>query len=295
MSEDDLHDLGTTLEDILGSDLAYECYPIHAMEATLLNIRQVLFQGMGRYGFVPEPPPRMPMGGPPMYPGGYESHFGGYSPPSFGGIPPPGYGRGYGGPSFGMNPTAPFDESSPPPGHGGRHGSPRFGNPYPRATSQPGSPPPGAGSSYRSAPPRPFQTEQEEMKDLYAILGVSRTATKEDLEKAKKDLNMKYHPNRVQQAGGSEEEIKKANEKTAEINEALNVLMDDRKRKFYDDTGEMPDEIRMMAWEEMQQRGGRFGGRGMGKGSRFGGGGYAGGNGGFGGYGGPSMGGHGRW
>lgn len=62
--------------------------------------------------------------------------------------------------------------------------------------------------------------------DYYATLGVSRTAKPEEIKKAYRKLARKYHPD----AGGDEAKFK-------EINEAYEVLSDDKKRKLYDQYG----------------------------------------------------------
>lgn len=67
-------------------------------------------------------------------------------------------------------------------------------------------------------------------KDYYEILGVSRTASKEEIKKAYKKLAMKYHPDR--NPGNKE-----AEEKFKEITEAYEVLANDEKRAMYDRYG----------------------------------------------------------
>ncbi len=67
-------------------------------------------------------------------------------------------------------------------------------------------------------------------RDYYEILGVSRTATKEEIKKAYRRLALKYHPDR--NPGDKE-----AEEKFKEAAEAYEVLSDDEKRRIYDQFG----------------------------------------------------------
>lgn len=62
--------------------------------------------------------------------------------------------------------------------------------------------------------------------DYYKTLGVPRDAKAEDIKKAYRKLARKHHPD----AGGDEAKFK-------EINEAYEVLSDDKKRKLYDQYG----------------------------------------------------------
>jgi len=64
-------------------------------------------------------------------------------------------------------------------------------------------------------------------KDYYKILGISKGASKEELKRAYRELAHKYHPDK---AGGDEKRFK-------EINEAYQVLSDDKKRAQYDQFG----------------------------------------------------------
>ncbi|SEF74459.1 molecular chaperone DnaJ [Caloramator fervidus] len=67
-------------------------------------------------------------------------------------------------------------------------------------------------------------------KDYYAILGVDRNATDEEIKKAFRKLALQYHPDR--NPGNKE-----AEEKFKEINEAYQVLSDPQKRAQYDQFG----------------------------------------------------------
>ncbi len=64
-------------------------------------------------------------------------------------------------------------------------------------------------------------------KDYYNILGVSKSASDDEIKKAYRKLAHKYHPDK---AGGDEKKFK-------EINEAYQVLSDKTKRQQYDQFG----------------------------------------------------------
>jgi molecular chaperone DnaJ len=65
------------------------------------------------------------------------------------------------------------------------------------------------------------------MKDFYEILGVSETATSDEIKKAYRSLALKYHPDK-------NPDNKEAEEKFKEISAANDILSDDNKRKEYD-------------------------------------------------------------
>lgn len=67
------------------------------------------------------------------------------------------------------------------------------------------------------------------MADLYAVLGVNRTATSNEIKSAYRRLARKYHPDVNSDPS--------APAKFAQINEAYHTLIDSDRRKFYDRTG----------------------------------------------------------
>ncbi|MFA7195327.1 MAG: DnaJ domain-containing protein, partial [Candidatus Neomarinimicrobiota bacterium] len=67
-------------------------------------------------------------------------------------------------------------------------------------------------------------------KDYYDILGVSKTATGEELKKAYRKLAVKYHPDK-------NPDNKEAEEKFKQAAEAYSVLSDPEKRRRYDQFG----------------------------------------------------------
>jgi molecular chaperone DnaJ len=95
-------------------------------------------------------------------------------------------------------------------------------------------------------------------KDLYAILGVPRTATQEEIKKAYRKLARRYHPD-VNPGN------KEAEEKFKEISEAHEILSDPEKRKLYDEFGMAGlqagfDADRARAYEQWQRQQREFGG-----------------------------------
>ena len=86
-------------------------------------------------------------------------------------------------------------------------------------------------------------------KDYYEVLGVSRDADEKTIKKAFRKLAKKYHPDTNPDNAEAEKKFK-------EVNEAYDVLSDEKKRKLYDQYGSA-------AFEEGFQPGGGFGGQGF--------------------------------
>lgn len=71
-------------------------------------------------------------------------------------------------------------------------------------------------------------------KDYYAVLGVSKEATKEEIKKAYRKLAQKYHPDANKGDTAAEARFK-------EISEAHSILSNDKKRKEYDEFRRLVD------------------------------------------------------
>lgn len=98
-------------------------------------------------------------------------------------------------------------------------------------------------------------------KDYYNILGVDKGASQDDIKKAYRKLAHEHHPDK---SGGNEEKFK-------EVNEAYQVLGDEKKRATYDQFGTAdfggaggPGGPGGMNWEDIMRQGGFAGGAGPG-------------------------------
>lgn len=69
-------------------------------------------------------------------------------------------------------------------------------------------------------------------RDFYEVLGVSKTASADEMKKAYRKLALEWHPDRNKAANASE--------KFKEINEAYAVLSDPQKKQTYDQYGHAP-------------------------------------------------------
>jgi curved DNA-binding protein len=102
-----------------------------------------------------------------------------------------------------------------------------------------------------------------QFKDYYTTLGVTKTATADEIKKAFRKLAREHHPDK--NAGNKESEAK-----FKEISEAYEVLSDPEKRKKYDQLGSRykdyersggrADDFNWQEWAANQGAGGGFGG-----------------------------------
>src|SRR2546429_2583832 len=105
-----------------------------------------------------------------------------------------------------------------------------------------------------------------QFRDYYETLGVSKTATDDEIRSAFRKLARKYHPDVAKDKKAAEEKFK-------EINEAYEVLGDAEKRKKYDQLGadwKGGAEFRPPpGWEQFSGGGTEWGGGGGGGGGEI--------------------------
>src|SRR5574339_406234 len=92
-------------------------------------------------------------------------------------------------------------------------------------------------------------------RDFYQVLGLSRTASPDDLKKAYRRLARQYHPDL--HSGSKKAEMEK---KFKELNEAHEVLSDPDKRKKYDQYGADWEQAEAFEKARQQARTQGFGG-----------------------------------
>lgn len=110
-----------------------------------------------------------------------------------------------------------------------RHEKPERSSSRQRARHEPREPRP---SSSRPPPFEDFSNDPRPDACFYVVLGITSTASQDEIKKAFRKMSLKHHPDRAP-AGGKTA----ATDKMAEINHANDILSDPDARAYYDQTG----------------------------------------------------------
>ena len=86
----------------------------------------------------------------------------------------------------------------------------------------------GAGYRYQQKNQRTYQDPAQKIKDAYAILELSSTASDSEVKKAYRKMMSKHHPDRLASKGVPPEMIKLANQKTQQVKEAYDAIKSSR-------------------------------------------------------------------
>ena len=84
------------------------------------------------------------------------------------------------------------------------------------------------------APPSPAPEDERDSVDLYATLGLTRDASSGAIKKAYRTLALRFHPDK-----NPGDEV--ATETFKDIGKAYAILSDAKKKKYYDDTGDVEE------------------------------------------------------